>query len=849
MKITPYFYTPSPFVSKISRVKEWVYNATEVFIQFCTERIWHYLEQNYALQPYLQKINELCISEENPSLLEVHLTNICIVLEKNPSLIEIYIDLAQDVKDISPDLLEIHQIANEYPELLETHLQAIKRMKKFKTNTPLLEIYLRTVKKLKNNPDNALTKQICGAFTSYQNLKKNRPLQDLFFTTTSRIWSLRKEFAEPHLQSIHNLCNFKPLMLGLHLSISHLICSDKRIFEAHLSNMNSFQPQFLESYINTSFGLKDNQALLKLYIHTIYIIKSHAVLDAHQQNIQAICKLQPHTLEAYFNMILYLKNTSLLERYIHGIYNVNYTENTHLLAWHFQKMYSIYHFNRDLLEPHFQNTCHLYLYLQSYIQDVYNTENDQDMAYVIDSTHNATYLSQLHSTLLHTYFTTCENLENHQAKISHNCNIYFISQKHPEQLKTYLKTLLFLENTYSNLSYLHLENVKNICKYKPISLNEYVSTVNKWIEMNKEISLLFYINHIYNSYFISQSHSELTSLYNETCCILDSKQEDLYCHICNIYSIAQRDPALLKDYLEITLLFINTRSNLLWPHLQNTQNIYTSDAHLFHEYISKILNLKNNQELLFIHICHTFNIHRLSIQHPSLLPLYHSTADALEKHPESLSYHMYNTYRINILLTHYLKRYLSTIQKMIPVWMSQDESKCSWLNNHLQSIQRYSFEDTSALQKHLQLISQIDPIFQGRAFLIEEILKNMQEEEKREFISTSPEIMPYVTAKSIFLYSFHPKYHTLAPCFFNPKTQQEIATLREESHKHNTSILQKIFTNAIDFTSYWNQETSEDDTRAIVKKMQNLWVDATKGENNLFMQCWKEAAKTLRDLI
>ena len=72
---------------------------------------------------------------------------------------------------------------------------------------------------------------------------------------------------------------------------------------------------------------------------------------------------------------------------------------------------------------------------------------------------------------------------------------------------------------------------------------------------------------------------------------------------------------------------------------------------------------------------------------------------------------MCNTYRISILLTQYLKRYLSTIQKVIPVWMSQNEPKCSWLNNHLQSIQRYSFEDTSALQKHLQLIPQIDAIF------------------------------------------------------------------------------------------------------------------------------------------
>lgn len=116
MKITSCFYTPPPFIDKASRVKEWIYNATEVFIQFCTERIWHYLDQDHFLQSHLQKINELCISEENSPLLEAHLTNICVILEKDPSLAKIYIDIAQDVKDISPDLLEIHQIANEYTQ-------------------------------------------------------------------------------------------------------------------------------------------------------------------------------------------------------------------------------------------------------------------------------------------------------------------------------------------------------------------------------------------------------------------------------------------------------------------------------------------------------------------------------------------------------------------------------------------------------------------------------------------------------------------------------------------------------------------------------------------------------------
>ena len=314
--------------------------------------------------------------------------------------------------------------------------------------------------------------------------------------------------------------------------------------------------------------------------------------------------------------------------------------------------------------------------------------------------------------------------------------------------------------------------------------------------------------------------------------------------MCNILSIAQRHPHLLKDYLEITLLLINTRFNLLWPHLQNTQNIYASDAN-FSEYISKISALKNNQESLVIYICHTFNLCRLNKYHPLLLSLYHFTFGALDKQSRTQSYHVYNTYCISILLAPCLEYYLSTIQKVLPIWMSQEESKCSWLNHHLQSIQRFSFEDTNALQKHLQLISQIDLIFEGRTFFMEGILKNMQEEERKEFVSVSPEIMPYVIAKSIFLYSFHPEYHALAPCFFNPKIQQEIVVLREESHKHHLHKLEKIFTSFLTFTNYWNKEIPEDNTRAMAKKMQNSWIDVTKGENNLFMQCWKEAAKTL----
>ncbi|PWU15266.1 MAG: hypothetical protein C5B45_02910 [Chlamydiae bacterium] len=844
MKVTSYFYTPPPFVDKASRVKEWVYNATEVFIQFCTERIWHYLDQNHFLRSHLQKINELCISEENSLLLEVHFTNICIILEKEPSLAQVYIDLAQSIKDISPDLLEIPQIVNAHPKLLETHLETMQKAREFKSGIPLLEIYLRTVKKYKNNPDNALTKQICGAYTSYRSLKKNRSLQDLFFTTTSHIWNLRKELAEPHLQSIHSLCNFKPLMLESHLTINQRICSNAQIFEIHLSNIHHLQPQFLECYINTAFGLKDNQSLLNLYTHTIYIIKNGTTLDIHQKNIQTICKLQPcPSLEAYFTMILQLENTASLESYIHGIDHINNTKNSNALALYLQKTCAIYHFNKDLLELHFQNVCQLHLYLREYLQEICSRENDQNMTYFIHNTNNMIHFSQREFMLSGMYFLLCQNLKNYQAKISHTSNVYFIFQKNFPLLQTYLKTILFLENTYPNLSYLHIENVKNIFNHPLYSLDEYISTVSKWIGIHREISLSLYIKYSYMD-FVLQDHPELVTLYKGTYHILNSRQEDLCCHMCNVFSIVQRHPHLLKDYLEMILLFINTHSNLLWPHLKNTQNIYDSEAN-FPEYISKIRTLKDSQELLVIHICHTFNLHRLSKQHPSLLSLYHLTSDALEKHSKSQSYHIYNTYRISILLTQYLKRYLHTMQKVIPVWISHDEPKCSWLNDHLQSIQRYSFENASALQKQLQLISQIDAIFKGRAFFIEEILKNMQEEERREFIAISPDIMPYVIAKSIFLYGFHPKYHTLVPSFFNPKVQQEIAILRKESDKHRIHNLQKIFTSLLDFTNYWNMEMPEDDTRAVAKKMQNLWIDATQGENNLFMQCWKEASKAL----
>ena len=833
MKITSHFYTPPPFVDKVSRVKEWVYNATEVFIDFCTERIWHYLEQDHLSHSHLQRINELCITK-SPPLLEAHLTNICIILEKEPPLAQIYIDLAQSIEDVSPDLLDIHQVVNEYPKLLETHLQTIQKAREFESHIPLLEIYLRIVKKLKNNPDNALIKQVCGAYTSYESLKKNKSLQDLFFATTSHIWSLKKELAEPYLQSVYSLCNFKPLMLGLHLIINQLICLNTQIFEAHLSNIHHLQPHLLECYINTSFDLKDHKPLLDLYIQSIYIIKNGTPLEAHQQNIQMICKLQPASLEAYLTMILHLENTVSLKDYIYGMYPINKMKNSNLLALHLQKTCSIYHFNKDLLKLHLQNICQLHLYLREYLQEVCGMQNDQNMTYFIHNTNHVVHSTQIASTLPGMYFLLCQNLKSHRAKIAHNFNTYFIFQKNFQLLQTYLKTTLFL-------TYLHTENIKSIFNDQLHSLNEYISTVSKWIKMNQEVSLLFYIKRSY-IYLILQDSPQLVGLYKDTCRILNSRQEDLYCHISNVCSIAQEHPHSLKNYLEVTLLLINTRSNLLWPFLQNTQNIHTSGAS-FPEYISQIGTLKENRDLLTIYICHIFNLDRLHKKHPLLLSLYRFTFEALENHPKNQSCHIYNTYRISILLTQYLEHYLSTIQKVIPVWISDDEPKCSWLNNHLQNIQRFSFEDTKALQKHLQLISQMDPIFEGRAFLIEEILKDMQEEERREFIS--PEMMPYVIAKSIFLYGFHAKYHTLTPSFFTPKVQQEIASLRKESHTYNISALEKIFTNARVFTNYWNEEIPKDHTRAIVKKMQNLWIDISTGENNLFMQCWKEAAKTL----
>ena len=105
MKITSSFSTSAPFVDKASRVKDWVYNATEVFIQFCTEHIWHYLEQNLFS---ICKINTLC------TLKILLLSSPCKYLhhlEKDPSDYN-YIDLAQ-VKDISP-IFKIYQIADRY---------------------------------------------------------------------------------------------------------------------------------------------------------------------------------------------------------------------------------------------------------------------------------------------------------------------------------------------------------------------------------------------------------------------------------------------------------------------------------------------------------------------------------------------------------------------------------------------------------------------------------------------------------------------------------------------------------------------------------------------------------------
>lgn len=55
MKIALYFYTLPPFAGKVSRIKNWIYNATEMFIQFCTEHVWLYLEQDRSLYPLYNK--------------------------------------------------------------------------------------------------------------------------------------------------------------------------------------------------------------------------------------------------------------------------------------------------------------------------------------------------------------------------------------------------------------------------------------------------------------------------------------------------------------------------------------------------------------------------------------------------------------------------------------------------------------------------------------------------------------------------------------------------------------------------------------------------------------------------
>jgi hypothetical protein len=49
--------------------------------------------------------------------------------------------------------------------------------------------------------------------------------------------------------------------------------------------------------------------------------------------------------------------------------------------------------------------------------------------------------------------------------------------------------------------------------------------------------------------------------------------------------------------------------------------------------------------------------------------------------------------------------------------------------------------------------------------------------------------MPYVIAKTIFLYVFHKKYNQLDPCFFSSEIKQQIKHLRKNANNCSTSEL------------------------------------------------------------
>lgn len=837
MKIHSYFYIPNPVGSDIvSKIEEQIRKTTEKFKKFCIGVIGSNLENN-ILKPHLQKINQLCISETDSSL-EAHQKNTYIVLKKAPDFLEVYMAIVEDLKEIQPDLFKLNPKIADNPDLLKMHVHMMQNITKLETPMPILEIYLRGIEKLKNASDYTLARYIYGLFTSHLVLINNPTLQDFFFLTIHTIWDLRLDLASIYLESISNLCNFKTQLLERYLLVNSIICHLEPVaLEVHLNNINNIKLPFLEKYINTLCDIKNDADLLKLYIYTISIfIKNFLpLLTIHQKNIQNICEHPLSVLEAYLKIIPQLESSkTLLKQHIQSAQKINYTKNVQCLKLHFKNVDHIHGFHPKLLDLYLQNIYNSND-LYRYIQTVHDKESYQDKACVIYCKNNITYISQSQPKLLNLYFTACQALENNQKNLFfYTYDTYFMLQKHPEELKNYLDTILCLENSPSNPSPLYIKNFHS----KPDPLVEYLCKILA-IEIPKEFPFFFYTSSIYISFLIAQKHPELIHLYKATYKILEDKEEDLLCHLRNVFYISQKYPSLLENHLEIILFLTNTHSNLLWPHLKNIQNNYGFDPKFFNEYIFKTTDLKNHPELLLIHICNTFNLHRIKTEHPLLLELY----TILENNPKSTSYHMYNIYRISVLLTEHLKTYLETIQQIAHI--PQDNPKWSWLNNHLQSIQECTFEDAIKLQKHLQLISQVDAIFEGKMFFIEGILKNMKEEEKKEFKSRSSKIMPYVIAKTLFLYVFHIKYNQLDPCFFPFELKQEIKNLRKKAHQFTPSELDKIFKGLIHFDNYRNNHPMEKKIKAVFTKIQDLWIDTTEGKNNLFMQCWEEAANTL----
>lgn len=806
MKINPYFSSISlakPLIfDRASKIKEKIHNATDAFIRFCSnESIWHFLEKDRdgLLQPYLQRINALCLSETDPDLVEVYYKSISTILEKRLPLVKLYISVVHDVKIPRLNLDIIHWIASSYPELLETHLQVIQELKNF--NPQLLETYLKMAKERKSN---ALTQYVCGAYTSYGILKKNAFIHDIFFKILKNIENSKPALIENYLQSIANLCSCKPLLLESYLTLTYSL--DSLTLEIYLNNIHDMQPSLFEDYIHIASHLKANPSVLKLYLQSICTVKKDLhLLKMHQHNTKTICEFVSHILETYLKTIPWI----------------------------------------DLLHlgPHLQNIQKLDLTpLMNYIQTVHDIKCDL-LAHTVYHMHNTIHISGLQPKLLDLYHAPFQKWGNSQEKIvMHSYNTYCITQKHNDLLEDFLEIALLLEDNQPHLSGLHLENV-NTHSHRPDFLRTYISAVIKEVKKNEEPSLLFYI--IYNTSFMQKKYAELEDLYQESYQVLDKDQEDTFCHVSNTYHISQSYPGLLKDYLE-TVVFLqkSVEFRLLWPYLQNIKNLYTSTGNP--EYILHVSNVKHNQELLIISICNIFNIHRIKQQHPKLLQIYELTYAALEN-TTAHSCHVYNTFHVSIMFREHLESYLETV-RIASIWKSQDSTdpKWLWLNTRLQSIKDCSFKNFHTFTTLLKLISQIDIIFAGKYFLIEEIVKNMEEKDKEQFSSISIEIIPYVIAKTIFLYAFNATHVSLNPMLFPLRVQQKIVDFCKKPFTHDEKKkLKEILHNLDGFTHYLNQETPEDNIRALVKEVHELWTHAIQGENNLFMLSWQEAVLAL----